>query len=48
MKEYTINLDVQVFAKNEEQAIRKVSTAIHNHKLQYWIGDIREEEEEKK
>jgi hypothetical protein len=42
-KEYTVNIDVGVFAENEVEAISKIGTVLHKAKLQYWTGDIREE-----
>ena len=44
MKEYTVNLDVQVFAKNIEKAIAKLSQVIGDNKFRYWIGEVKEAE----
>ena len=43
LKEFTITLDVQVFAKNEEKALEQVDYALGEQDLKYWTGDITQE-----
>ena len=43
-KDYTVNVDIQVFAKDDEEAVRKVSNVITPSGLNYWLGDIRSED----
>ena len=46
-KEYTVNIDVQVFAKDDLEATNKISEVIGD-KFEYWLGDISLEESKKK
>ena len=48
LKEFTINLDVGVLAKNKPDAIRKLSSHLYTGGFNYWMGDIEEVTEEKK
>jgi len=43
LKEFTINVDVAVFAKNRPCMIRKLGTRLHKGGFNYWMGDITEE-----
>jgi len=40
IKEYTVNLDIQIFAETEEKAIEKLPNIVGG---KYWFGDITEE-----
>lgn len=42
-KEFTITLDVAVFADSKEAAVRKLGKHLANGKFQYWLGDVTEE-----
>ena len=42
MKTYVLNVDIEVNAKNETEAIQKACTPIHEAGLKYWAGDPEE------
>lgn len=42
-KDFTVNVDVSILAKNEIEAIQKVSEALKDYR--FWLGDISEEKE---
>jgi hypothetical protein len=42
-KEYTISLDVAVFAENKEKAIQLIGQQLADGNFQYWLGNIVEE-----
>lgn len=45
MKEYTVNVDIQIFAQDEEDLINQVSKIMTDNNVRYWLGNITEETE---
>ena len=39
-KEFTITVDIQVFATSQRKAMNKVDYALGEQDLKYWTGDI--------
>lgn len=40
-KEFTINVDVQIFAESKEKALDKLAGIMHGRK--YWVGEVTDE-----
>lgn len=42
LKDFTVNVDIQIIAKNTEEMNLKLNKILRNNK--YWLGDITERE----
>lgn len=42
-KEYTLTVDIAVFANNQEEAIKLVGQKLNDGNFKYWLGDVIEE-----
>jgi len=45
---YTNNMDVKLDAKDQIDAINKISNLLTRARIRYWLGDIRTEKQVKK
>ena len=43
MIEFTISLDVEVYANNAEDAIAQISQILADKGIKFWVGDINEQ-----
>ena len=43
MIEFTVNVDVEVFANNQEEAIAQISQILADKGIKFWIGDVNEQ-----
>ena len=48
LKEFTLNIDVAVYAENESKAIQKVGRQLYKGGFKYWTGDVTEEKRKAK
>ena len=43
MIDYTVSLDVQIYANNAEDAIAQISQVLADKGIKFWIGDVNEQ-----